>query len=58
MANTISIHPAVDGGVKPGVKYDVKNLDQLASLLEGKVHYHRPSLKGYPKDDRTVERYD
>ena len=44
-----SLFSRVFRGVKPGVKYDVKNLDQLASLLEGKVHYHRPSLKGYPK---------
>ena len=47
------IHPSLFAkifrGVKPGVKYDVKNLDQLARLLKGKVHYHRPSSKGYPK---------
>ena len=35
-------------GVKPGVEYDIKNVDKLKNMLKGKVDYHAPSIENYP----------
>ena len=34
--------------VKPGVRYEGKNLKELAKKFKGKVHYYKPSVKDYP----------
>ena len=43
-----SILSRIFRGIKPGVEYRAKNLQNLQKDLKGKVHYYKPSVEGYP----------
>lgn len=52
--NNPGIIASIFRGVKPGVEYKAKNLDQFKDLLKNKVDYHTNSTEDYPEVKSSV----